>query len=77
MILIPKGTKYPFQAIGMIGSFGFLVGGSIFGGYLIGSYMDEWLGTSPWLLIVFVLLGIVGSFMEFFQIVKKVINREK
>ena len=34
---------------------------SIFAGYLIGTFLDKWLGTG-YLKIVFLLLGVVGGF---------------
>jgi F0F1-type ATP synthase assembly protein I len=36
---------------------------STFAGYLIGHWLDEWLGTS-YLMIVFLLLGIAGGFVQ-------------
>jgi F0F1-type ATP synthase assembly protein I len=37
--------------------------GSILAGYLIGHWLDRWLGTS-YLMIVFLLLGIAGGFVQ-------------
>jgi ATP synthase protein I len=34
-----------------------------FAGYLIGTWLDKWLGTR-YLMIVFVILGIVGGFVQ-------------
>lgn len=36
---------------------GVTMGASIIIGVLLGKYLDEWLGTSPWLLLIFSLLG--------------------
>jgi F0F1-type ATP synthase assembly protein I len=36
---------------------------SIFAGYLIGTFLDKWLGTD-YLKIVFLLLGIAGGFIQ-------------
>ncbi len=63
-----------YKALGMVGSFGFLMGGTTFVGYLIGNYLDNKLNTSPWLLIFFVLTGIVAGFLEFFKTIKKFIK---
>lgn len=57
-----------------IGSFGFLMAGSIFLGYFAGNYLDNFFGTSPWLLILFILLGITGGIMEYKKILKKVLK---
>ena len=34
-----------------------------FGGYLIGGWLDQWMGTT-YLKIVFLILGIVGGFLQ-------------
>jgi ATP synthase protein I len=35
---------------------------SILAGALVGYYADKWLGTEPWLMIVFVVLGAAAAF---------------
>jgi ATP synthase protein I len=37
-------------------------------GYLWGRWMDRYLGTTPWLTIVFALFGIVAGFVNLFRI---------
>ncbi len=39
-------------------------------GYLIGHYLDKWLGTDPWLTIIFTLLGIIAAFRNLFRLAK-------
>lgn len=51
----------------MFGSFGFIMAASILVGYFLGSFLDKKLGTEPWLLIIFLFLGIAGAFIEFFK----------
>lgn len=71
MIFKPKESKEAFRALGIVGSFGFLMGGSIFGGYFIGDILDRRFNTSPWCVVAFVLMGIVAGFLEFFKTLKK------
>ena len=67
-----------YRIVGVIGSFGFTTAGAIAGGYFLGSYIDKKLGTSPWFMLCFIILGIVGSFIEFFKVIKKLSgNNEK
>ena len=40
-------------------------------GILLGKYLDSLLGTSPWLLLVFTLLGIASAFKSIFDQAKK------
>jgi len=42
-----------------------------FVGLAIGYFLDKLFGTSPWLLIIFLLLGIVAGFIELFRIARK------
>ena len=38
-------------------------------GYAFGSWLDKKLGTDPWLMLVFTLMGIAAGFIEMFRIV--------
>jgi len=40
-------------------------------GYLLGSYLDRKLGTSPWLVMVGVLLGTAAGFVGLFRTVSR------
>ena len=43
----------------------------IFIGVIAGKYADKWLGTAPWLLIIFSIIGAAASFKVFYDIVIK------
>lgn len=43
-----------------------------FVGLLIGWWLDRWLGTKPWLLLTFLILGIVAGFKNVVVEVKKI-----
>ena len=65
-----KGQYKTIGSLGMvsrIGSFGLMMGVSIFMGYLLGSYIDQKLETSPWFMMLSVVLCIVAAFMNFFR----------
>ncbi len=66
-----------YRILGLVGGFGFTTAGAIAGGYFIGSYLDRKFNTSPWIMISFIMLGIIGSFVEFFKLVKKLLNEDK
>lgn len=40
-------------------------------GYLLGSYLDTKLGTSPWLTMIGVLLGSAAGFVQLFRTVSR------
>ncbi len=48
----------------------------IVGGIVLGYFLDNWLGTKPWLLLFGTLLGTTGAFLALFRIVNK-LNQEK
>ncbi|MFO7875680.1 MAG: AtpZ/AtpI family protein [Desulfovermiculus sp.] len=48
-----------------------------FVGLAVGYFLDRWLGTKPWLTMLFLVLGIVAGFKNMFQEVKKIQNRDE
>lgn len=40
-------------------------------GYLIGNWLDGWLKTTPWLMVIFIAFGFVASGKEVYNIVRK------
>lgn len=44
--------------------------GAVIVSALIGWKADEWLGTSPWLLIVMLLLGVASGFWSVYRVAK-------
>lgn len=41
-----------------------------FVGLAIGYFLDKFFGTAPWLLIIFLILGIIAGFRDLFRIAK-------
>jgi len=70
-----KNKDEVYRILGIVGSFGFTTAGAIAGGYFIGSYLDKRFNTAPWCMLSFIMLGIAGSFIEFFKLIKK-LSRE-
>ena len=48
-----------------------LLPSSMLAGFLIGYGLDRWIGTSPWMRIVFLLLGSVAGFYRIFDMLRK------
>jgi ATP synthase protein I len=46
-------------------------------GLAVGYFLDKWLGTSPWLTMIFLLLGIIAGFKNMFQEVQKIQRDEQ
>jgi ATP synthase protein I len=45
-----------------LSSIGIEMGVAVFVGWLMGHYLDKWLHTDPWMMIIFSLLGVVAGF---------------
>ena len=52
-------------------SMGLEVGLSVVVGFLIGTWLDDWLETAPWFLIIFGIAGIVAGYRSMFRMVKR------
>ena len=52
-------------------SVGLELGISVALGLLVGFYMDKWLGTQPWLMLLWLTLGLVAGFRGVFRAVKR------
>lgn len=60
----------PWRALGGLASAGFTFVVATAGGVLLGYFLDRWLGTSPWLTLIGLALGIVVGFREFYRSIK-------
>ena len=56
----------------MYSSMGLELGLSVVVGFLIGSWIDEWLATDPWFLLTFGIAGIIAGYRSIFRLVKRV-----
>lgn len=55
----------------MFSSMGLELGLSVIIGLLLGSALDRFLGTEPWLLIVFTISGILAGYRSVFRLLKR------
>jgi ATP synthase protein I len=61
---------------GLASTAGLVLVVSIVIGWAFGRWLDGMLGTEPWLMLLFTLMGIAAGFIELFRIVFKIINEE-
>jgi ATP synthase protein I len=57
-----KPGKTDFRRIAALSSLGLMLPSSIAVGLFFGYWLDKLLGTQPWLLLAFTILGIVSGF---------------
>ena len=46
-------------------------------GLAMGYYLDRWLGTTPWLTLSFLVLGIVSGFRNIFILTSRELRRQE
>jgi ATP synthase protein I len=51
-----------YKAVGLIMSAGMTMAASVLAGYFLGSWLDKYFGTKPWLTLVMFLLGTAAGF---------------
>lgn len=60
----------PWRGLGTVASAGMTLVVSTAGGALLGYFLDGWLGTSHWLTLVGLGIGIVVGFRELVRMIK-------
>ena len=60
------------RAVSFFSQIGITMAGCVFIGVFLGRFLDNRLGTSPWLLLVFSLLGVVAAFKALFDLSSRV-----
>ena len=69
--MAPSGDQGTWKALGELSSIGFALVIATVIGLVGGYYADRLLGTSPWLLLVGLLLGIAAGFVNLFRSVNR------
>ena len=64
------------RSAGLASSVGLVLVISTVIGYAFGNWLDKKLGTAPWLMLVFTLIGIAAGFFEMFRIIDQISNEE-
>jgi ATP synthase protein I len=64
------------RAMGQASSVGLVLVISIAIGYFFGSWLDSKLGTGPWLMLAFTLMGVAAGFIEVIRIVSNISRDE-
>jgi ATP synthase protein I len=78
-ILAPSGEDKAklIKQIASYSTLGLEMGLSVAVGAVVGYYLDTWLKTEPWLLIVFVILGIIAGFRSLYRAMKRLEREQK
>jgi F0F1-type ATP synthase assembly protein I len=60
----------PYRRLAVYSSLIFILPSTLLGGYFVGYLVDEKFGSEPWGVVVGVFVGIIGSFIQIFRLVK-------
>lgn len=66
-----QGKGRSLRGVAILSTIGITLVACVCIGALIGYYLDKWLGTEPWFMVVFFLLGTVAGFIEVFRIANR------
>lgn len=67
-----QDRKNLVRAVGIASQIGLSMATCVLVGVLLGVFLDDRLGTSPWLVLVFTFLGCLAAFKTLFDIAKKI-----
>ena len=65
------GKREDFRKIAEMSSVAMVLPSSIAVGLFFGYVLDKWLHTDPWMLLTFLVFGIVSGFTSLFQALRK------
>ncbi|HUG37572.1 MAG TPA: AtpZ/AtpI family protein [Candidatus Limnocylindrales bacterium] len=74
---MPGPEPSPWRALGMLATTGLTFVVATAGGALAGYFADGWLGTSPWLTLIGLAVGIAAGFRDLFRSIKKAERQER
>lgn len=71
-----KPRRPDFRRLAELSSIAMILPSSIAVGLFLGYLLDRWLGTAPWLLLIFTVLGVVSGLLSLFRALKKEMKDE-
>ncbi len=71
-----KPRRPDFRRLAELSSIALILPSSIAVGLFSGYLLDRWLGTAPWLLLIFTVLGIVSGLLSLFRALRKEMKDE-
>lgn len=72
----PRPGRPDLRKLAELTSVGLILPSSIAVGLFSGYFLDRWLGTAPWLLLVLTVLGIASGLLSLLRAIKKQLKDE-
>lgn len=71
-----KPRRPDLRRLAELSSLGLILPSSIAVGLFLGYFLDRWLGTAPWLLLIFTVFGVVSGLISLLRALKKQLKDE-
>jgi ATP synthase protein I len=65
------------KSLGFLSGVGISLVVAILIGLAMGYYLDQWLGTSPWMLLLFLLFGVAAGFRNIYILTERELKRQQ
>ena len=65
-----------FRSLGFLSSVGISMVAASFIGLYIGIWLDEWLGSKPWMTIIWLVIGIAAGFRNMFIMTRRALREQ-
>lgn len=75
--MAPEDGFSKYRSLGMLSSIGIMFVLSTFIGLGIGLFLDKHLGTSPWMTIIFLIIGIISAFVSLYREIKVLVREDE
>lgn len=72
-----EDKKKQYRQLWRYSSVGLEMGFSVAIGVAIGYYLDQYFRTTPWLTLIFLILGVVAGFRSLFSLMKDIDKNER
>jgi ATP synthase protein I len=72
-----RNNRELMKSLGFLSSVGICMVASCLIGLAMGFYLDKWLGTSPWMTLIFLALGITSGFRNIFILTARELRRQE
>jgi ATP synthase protein I len=72
-----KENRQLIKSLGFLSGVGISMVTATLIGLAMGYYLDKWLGTSPWLTLIFLVFGIVAGFRNIYILTERELKRQQ
>jgi len=76
-IAMAEDRRQLIKSLGFLSGVGISLVAATFIGLAMGYYLDKWLGTSPWMTLIFLGFGIVSGFRNVYILTERELKRQQ